>query len=206
MEKKVLFKKEYTIDDNNEYIYVKEFLILEDDNGRELVLKLVNATNETCHDIKYVVTQLNAKGEEITKSTFESRKMKRNAYSEFVPNKAMTVDSLCEDVIVELIFASFDTAYYVKGELNPITPNMRKEVSSKDGIRQVKNKSFAAAARRRCRRRRRRRPASRARRCSARRRSRVPARAFPGEELAGGGGGSRRGSAGRSGSRRSKFP
>ncbi|MBQ2892145.1 MAG: leucine-rich repeat domain-containing protein [Bacilli bacterium] len=142
MEKKVLFKKEYTIDDNNEYIYVKEFLILEDDNGRELVLKLVNATNETCHDIKYVVTQLNAKGEEITKSTFESRKMKRNAYSEFVPNKAMTVDSLCEDVIVELIFASFDTAYYVKGELNPITPNMRKEVSSKDGIRQVKNKSF----------------------------------------------------------------
>lgn len=143
MSNKVLIKKSYDVDDNNEFLLVKEFLILEGKESNELVLKLLNVTNENCRDIKFIVTQLDANGVELEQSTFECRYMKNNANSEFVPKKAMTIRTDCVDVIVDLAFASFQTAYYSKGELNPITPNMRHQIDSKDGNRLVKNKHLS---------------------------------------------------------------
>lgn len=143
MADKVLIKKNYSIEDNNDYILVKEFLIVEGKDSNELVLKLVNATNENCRDVKFIVTQLDENGNEIEQSTFESRYMKNNANSEFVPKKAMTISKNCVDIVIDLAFAAFQTAYYFKGELNPITPDMRKNIESKDGNRAVHTKYFS---------------------------------------------------------------
>ena len=40
MEQRVLFKRDYNVDDNNDYLLVKEFLICGDYDHKELVLKL----------------------------------------------------------------------------------------------------------------------------------------------------------------------
>ena len=79
MEQRVLFKRDYNVDDNNDYLLVKEFLICGDYDHKELVLKLINTTNENCKDVKFIVHQLDKDGKEIALSTFESRYMKNNA-------------------------------------------------------------------------------------------------------------------------------
>ena len=142
MEHRVLFKRDYNVDDNNDYLLVKEFLICGDDEHKELVLKLINTTNENCKDVKFIVHQLDKDGKEITLSTFESRYMKNNAGKEFVPNKAMTLKKECEDVVIELQFAAFQTAYYRKGELVPFEEKSRSHIVPGGENRFVKQRLF----------------------------------------------------------------
>lgn len=142
MERRVLLKRDYNVDDNNEYILVKEFLICGDEEHKELVLKLINTTNENCKDLKFLVHQLDKDGKEIALSTFESRYMTSNAGIEFVPKKAMTLKKECEDVVIELQFAAFQTAYYAKGELVPNDTNSNKRYVGSDGTRLVKTRYF----------------------------------------------------------------
>lgn len=142
MERRVLLKRDYNVDDNNDYILVKEFLICGDEEHKELVLKLINTTNENCKDLKLIVHQLDKDGKEIALSTFESRYMSQNAGQEFVPKKAMTLKKECEDVVIELQFAAFQTAYYAKGELVPNDANTNKHFVGNDGTRMVKTRYF----------------------------------------------------------------
>lgn len=140
MEQRVLFKRDYNVDDNNDYLLVKEFLICGDEEHKELVLKLINTTNENCKDLKFIVHQLDKDGKEIALSTFESRYMKANAGKEFVPNKAMTLNKECEDVVIELQFAAFQTAYYTKGELVPFEEKSNSHFIASEDNRFVKNR------------------------------------------------------------------
>ena len=140
MEQRVLFKRDYNVDDNNDYLLVKEFLICGNEEHKELVLKLINTTNENCKDLKFIVHQLDKDGKEIALSTFESRYMKSNVGKEFVPNKAMTLNKECEDVVIELQFAAFQTAYYTKGELVPFEEKSNSHFIASDDNRFIKNR------------------------------------------------------------------
>lgn len=128
---KIISKVNYSHNQNNACVLLKQFLIAQSNGQKILLLKMQNNFSQRLNSIKYKITQLTAKGEEIKTIDFSYADFQVSPKAIFVPYKSMILDKQCVDIKAELVQAVFENHIYNldKSDVNVIDSN--KENTSK---------------------------------------------------------------------------
>lgn len=109
---KIISKVNYSHNQKNACVLLKQFLIAESNGQKILLLKMQNNFSQRLNSVKYKVHQLTAKGEEIKSFDFYYSDFQVSPNAVFVPYKSIVLEKQCVDIKVELIQANFENYSY----------------------------------------------------------------------------------------------
>ena len=122
----ILAKVNYSFEQNNSCVLIKQFLIAQSQGQKVLLLKMQNNFSQRLNFIKYVIHQLNSKGVEVGKTIFEYDNFQASPNAIFAPYKSIVLHKDCSNIKAELIQAIFEKYTYNKEEVKEQENNINK--------------------------------------------------------------------------------
>ena len=86
------------------YLSLKQFILIEQDGKRCLLLRFANESDFEINAARFIVKQLNAEGEEIGRVDMEYREMDLSAGQMYSPEQGIVVKKECVDFTVQPIW------------------------------------------------------------------------------------------------------
>lgn len=111
-------------------ISLKEYMLFTDErhSNKYVLFKFFNSLNQNLKYIKFEVFQYDQDNNIVEKTVIEYDKINANGIDWFVPNAKMIVNQNCEDIIVKVIYAKFESLKWEDDKLVPLL------ISSDNGI------------------------------------------------------------------------
>ena len=98
------------------FISVKQFMFVQRDGVKHLILRYTNEMDANVETMKFLLTEMNADGEVIAQRRIEQTKLKADAGATFAPNEGIPISSECVDFKIKLLEAtSGNYTYRYKG-------------------------------------------------------------------------------------------
>lgn len=109
----IISKGFYQFSQINNFISVKNYILMRKDNDICLALRFSNDTEYTFDYVSFCVIQLNADGKVIGKTQVNYDNMNFEAGSTYTPQNAVIVDPMCVDFKIQFYEATSDYYRYV---------------------------------------------------------------------------------------------
>ena len=109
----IISKGFYQFSQINNFISVKNYILMRKDNNICLALRFSNDTEYTFDHVSFCVIQLNAEGKAIGKTQVKYDNMNFEAGSIYTPQNAVIVDPMCVDFRIQFYEATSDYYRYV---------------------------------------------------------------------------------------------
>ena len=102
-EEKYLAKGIYSHPQTSGYLSVKQFIIIEQDGKKCLLLRFANEASFQISQVEFVLRQLNSKGDEISASVLKYSNLRIRAGGMYALDKGIVIEQECVDVIVQIV-------------------------------------------------------------------------------------------------------
>ena len=129
----VISKGSYTQFRFNEFISVRQYLLIREEGKKYLLLKLSNDAAETVTGLKLVIEQIDVRGACIEKSRIEWTDVNGQPGEKFVAKDKIPLRENCMEVKIHLVGATFgDYTYAVKSNELVVTYDKKQEKNTAD--------------------------------------------------------------------------
>ena len=129
----VIAKGSYSDFRFNDFVSVRQYLLIREKGRKYLILKLLNQGAETVTALKLVVEQIDVRGKSIATSRVEWSGLQGKAGEAFVPQDKIPLKENCMEVKINLVGAVYgDYTYSVKSNQLVVTYDKKPCVNDKD--------------------------------------------------------------------------
>lgn len=126
---KILLKNNYLYNRENSLINILQYLIVEKEGKKYLLLQLNNNFKYSLNSFEMLVVQLDEKGNSICTSKFECKDINVRSGKTFIPEVFVELDEKCKDIKADLIEAKFNKYIYQNDRINRVIDKKKKPVS-----------------------------------------------------------------------------
>lgn len=88
------------------FISVKQFMFVQRDGVKHLIVRYMNEMDANVEDMKLLLTEMNADGAVIAERRLEHRGLKADAGATFAPNEGIPISSECVDFKIKILEAT----------------------------------------------------------------------------------------------------
>lgn len=144
----VIAKGSYSKFRFNDFVSVRQYLLIREKGKKYLILKLANDAKETVTGLKLVVEQLDVRGTCIETNRIEWTDINGKAGEKFVPKDKLPLREHCVEVKIHLTGATYgDYTYAVKSNELVVTYEQKRLVEEKDYSQKTAGKTAVSAQR-----------------------------------------------------------
>ena len=134
---KILVKNNYLYNRENSLINILQYLIVEKEGKKYLLLQLNNNFKQNVKELEMLIVQNDEKGNVICTSKFTCKDINVRSGKTFIPEVFVELNDNCKDIKADLIEARFNKFIYQNDKLNSLVDKKKKAVSQSNSKLQI---------------------------------------------------------------------